>query len=117
MAELEDAVNHLYSYLAVIRSCDCLLEDPLALLDAQFRYVGYSKHLAARNGYEKKYVDAEMRLPLEDINYLTAMPDFGSWKVSRIPSSIFALKIFCTKIFTTMACMWGAWPCRLPEIR
>ena len=76
MAELEDAVNHLYSYLAVIRSCDCLLEDPLALVDAQFRYVGYSKHLAARNGYEKKYVDAEMRLPLEDINYLTAMPDF-----------------------------------------
>lgn len=76
MAELEDAVNHLYSYLAVIRSCDCLLEDPLALMDVQFRYVGYSKHLAARNGYEKKYVDAEMRLPLEDINYLTAMPDF-----------------------------------------
>ena len=74
--KLDQAVNRQHSYTALIESCSSLVEDPLALLDKQFRYVGYSKNLACENGYEEKYVDPQMYLPLEDINYLKAMPDF-----------------------------------------
>lgn len=73
---LEKAVNYFFSFDAIIRSCDPLLDDPLALMDTQFRFVSYSKRLAYESGYEERYVGDNRYLPLEDINQLTAMPDF-----------------------------------------
>lgn len=74
--DLSIAANRFFSFDAIIRSCDTLLADPLALADNQFRYVSYSKRLAYENGFEEQYVDEENYLPLEYINQLTAMPDF-----------------------------------------
>lgn len=75
-ARLRKAVEEFFSFDAIIRSCDTLLEDPMALADSQFRYVSYSKRLAYESGYEDQYVDEGSYLPLEYINQLTAMPDF-----------------------------------------
>lgn len=81
--DLSNAANRFFSFDAIIRSCDTLLDDPLALADSQFRYVSYSKRLAYENGYEAQYVDEENYLPLEYINQLTAMPDFRQTEQSR----------------------------------
>lgn len=75
-ARLEQAVEEFFSFDAIVRSCDQMLEDPMALSDNQFRYVSYSRRLAFENGYEDQYVDEGSYLPLEYINQLTAMPDF-----------------------------------------
>ncbi|MGE4353024.1 MAG: PucR family transcriptional regulator [Oscillospiraceae bacterium] len=76
-AALEKSVNRSLSFDAIIRSCDVLLEDPLALVDSQFRYISYSKRLAYENGYEERYVENDNYLSLEAINHLTAMSDFN----------------------------------------
>ena len=75
-ANMEKAVNYLFSFDSIIESCDPLLDDPLALMDTQFRFVSYSKRLAFESGYEKRYVGSNRYLHLEDINHLTAMTDF-----------------------------------------
>lgn len=74
---LEDAVHTYFSYSAILHSCDTLIDAPVALLDTQFRYVGYSKRLAFECGFEDKYVGDNNYLPLEEINQLNAMPDFN----------------------------------------
>lgn len=81
--DLSNAVNRFFSYNAIIRSCDNLLEVPLALADSRFRYVSYSKRLAYETGYEAQYVDEENYLPLEYINQLTAMPDFRETELAQ----------------------------------
>lgn len=76
--QLESAVSEYVSFQSLIRSCDDLIQDPLALNDVQFRYIGYSKKLAAKNGFEAEFVDEQSCLPLEMINYVTADPEFAS---------------------------------------
>lgn len=73
---LETAVSQNFSFDSIIRSCDELLDDPMALVDTQFRYVGYSRRLAFENHFEERYVGDQQYLTLEDINQLTSMPDF-----------------------------------------
>lgn len=70
------AVNESFSFDAIIRSCDTMLEAPMALSDNHFRYVSYSRELARKSGYEERYVDDGNYLPVEYINFLTAMPDY-----------------------------------------
>jgi hypothetical protein len=82
-AVLDKAVNRFFSFDAIVQSCDALVEEPLALVDSQFRYIGYSKRLAYESGYEEKYVDGNKYLSLEVINQLTAMPDYN--KLEEIP--------------------------------
>ena len=77
-SQLECAVSEYVSFQSIIRSCDDLIRDPLALNDVQFRYIGYSKKLAAENGFEEEFVDAQSCIPLEHINYVTADPEFES---------------------------------------
>lgn len=75
--KLEAAVNTKYSYSAILSSCEDLFDGPYALLDTQFRYVGYSKQMANASGFEEKYVGENNYLPLDEINQLNAMPDFN----------------------------------------
>ena len=74
-SELDDALNQYYSYNAIINSCEIFISVPIALVDTQFKYVCYSKRLAAVTGYDK-YVQNNIYLPLEDINYLNSLPDY-----------------------------------------
>ena len=76
-SELNDALNQYSSYNAIINSCEIFISVPIALLDTQFKYVCYSKRLAALTGYDK-YVRNSIYLPLEDINYLNSLPDYKS---------------------------------------
>ena len=76
-SELNDALNQYSSYNAIINSCEIFISVPIALLDTQFKYVCYSKRLAALTGYDK-YVRNNIYLPLEDINYLNSLPDYKS---------------------------------------
>ena len=70
---LQQAVNVYLSYDAIIRSCDQLLQDPLALTDTQFHYVGYSKRLAHEIGFDEKY--GTTVLPPDVVNILTSLPE------------------------------------------
>lgn len=70
---LRQAVNVYLSYDAIIRSCDPLLQDPLALTDAQFHYVGYSKRLAHEIGFDEKY--GTTVLPPDVVSILTSLPE------------------------------------------
>lgn len=73
---LELSVSNYFSFQSIIRSCDYLLEDPIALTDVQFRYISYSKRLASENGFESAYVDTHNYMPMETINLVTADPDY-----------------------------------------
>ena len=73
---LDQAVKDYFSFQSIIRSCDYLVQDPIALADTQFHYIAYSKKLAMENGYEEAYVDAHDYVPAEEITNLTADPDY-----------------------------------------
>lgn len=77
-AQLDQACDEFFSYDAIIRSCEPVMEDPLALLDANFNYVSYSKKQSMERGFEELYVDESGRLPLEIINMLISNSDFNS---------------------------------------
>jgi hypothetical protein len=76
--ELESAVTESHSYRALIDACDPILQDPIALVDAQFRYVAYSVKKAVEKGFVARYVGKNEYLPLESINSLTVHPEFQS---------------------------------------
>lgn len=80
---LDAAAHRDMSYEAIIASCDEVLDAPMALLDSDFRYVGYSKHLAAENGYEERYVDRKRQLSVDTINQLIAQPGFERLESER----------------------------------
>lgn len=80
---LHQATDNLLSFDAIIRSCDLVVETPLALGDAQFRYVGYSRRLAAKIDWDEKYVTDQNTVPLDVINLLTAQSDFKQQEKER----------------------------------
>jgi len=73
---LQRAISEFLSYDAIIRSCDSMVDDPIALVDSEFHYIGYSKRLAYETGFESKYVDSHNYVSTEVINALTSEPDF-----------------------------------------
>lgn len=76
-SKLESAVNEFFSFEAILRSCEGIVDDPIALLDAHFKYVGYMKRMSHDAGLVDLYVGTGNSLPLEEINRLTALPDFN----------------------------------------
>lgn len=81
--KLQLAVDTLLSYGAIIRSCDDLIAEPMALVDDHFRYVSYSKRKTIEIGWEDKYVSSNSALPLDVINLLTALPEFKGLETER----------------------------------
>ena len=77
-SQLDQASDEFFSYDAIIRSCESIMDDPLALLDADFNYVTYSKKKSMERGFEELYVDESGRLPLEIINMLISNDEFSS---------------------------------------
>ena len=80
---LERAVTDFFSYQSIIRSCDALIADPMALTDIQFHYISYSKKLAAENGYEDAFVDRHDCMPLETVDLITSDPDYTALSEKR----------------------------------
>ena len=80
---LERAVTDFFSYQSIVRSCDGLIMDPMALTDIQFHYISYSKRLAAENGYEDAFVDRHDCLPLETVDLITSDPNYASLSERR----------------------------------
>lgn len=74
--KMETTMNGFSSFSELIDNCNCIVEDPIALMDAQFRYVAYSKALAARQGLESKFVDDNYSLPFDFAQQLMTMPNF-----------------------------------------
>ncbi|UWG96933.1 helix-turn-helix domain-containing protein [Dehalobacter sp. DCM] len=74
--KMNHAINQFAGFTVLIDSCDDILDDPLALIDNHFNYVGYSRKLARENGFETKYVDQNFCLPLDSVNQFNAMSDF-----------------------------------------
>ena len=72
------SVTSYISFQSLIRSCDHLLRDPLALTDLQFHYISYSKKLAVENGFEDAYVDVHKYIPIETINIITSDPEYSA---------------------------------------
>ena len=77
-AQLDQAANEFFSYDAIIRSSELVLEDPLSLIDADFNYVAYAKKMSMERGYEELYVDETGRLPPEVINMLVSSEGFAA---------------------------------------
>ena len=82
-AVLERAVTDFFSYQSIIRSCDALIADPMALTDIQFHYISYSKKLAAENGFEDAFVDRHDCMPLETVDLITSDPDYAALSEKR----------------------------------
>lgn len=74
-AELEKATKEYFSYNAILNSCSLFIDAPIALIDTQFKYICYTKRFAFLAGYDR-YVQDNIYLPLEDVNYLNSLPDF-----------------------------------------
>lgn len=73
--ELEKATNEYFSYNAILNSCSLFIDAPIALTDTQFKYICYTKRFAFLSGYDR-YVQDDVYLPLEEVNYLNSLPDF-----------------------------------------
>lgn len=75
--KMETIAKASYNYQALIDECDKIVDEPMAIVDTHFRYVAYSKDLARKNGFESRYVTSHEYLPLEQMNILTATPEFA----------------------------------------
>lgn len=69
-------INQFAAVSELIDCCDCILEDPLFLMNTQFRFLGYSKNLAVGEKYENALNAANDVIPLEGAQNLMSMPDF-----------------------------------------
>ncbi|UWG98448.1 helix-turn-helix domain-containing protein [Dehalobacter sp. DCM] len=74
--QINMVINQFAAVSELINCCDCILEDPLFLMNTQFRFLGYSKNLAAGGKYEDTLNAANGVIPLEGAQNLMAMPDF-----------------------------------------
>ena len=74
--ELKKAVDEFSSYDAIVRCTDAVLDKPMSIMDDEFRYVAYSKRLAAESGHEAQFVDEHGYLPLEYINIAVTFPRY-----------------------------------------
>ena len=77
---LEHASKEVLSYEAIIRSCESVMQDPIALLDSSLKYVAYSKRLAVERGLKMRYIDEFDRMPIEYINMHAALGDIKLWE-------------------------------------
>ena len=82
-ALLSQASNEFLSYEAIVRSCESIMEDSIALLDSKFNYVTYSKRTIMESAYNNRYVDESGRLPLEYINLHIALGDLEAWETKH----------------------------------
>lgn len=78
--DLDELIATSHSFDAIIRCCDRVLDEPMALVDTDFRYIAYSRE---KNRYIEKYVTAEDYLPLELIHSFILTPEYKKLEESR----------------------------------
>ena len=80
-AKMTSMIQQISLFSNLVDCCDDFIEDPIALMDAQFNYVGYSK-LSEERGMVSRFVDNN-RLKLAVAQQLTASPEFKKAKKNR----------------------------------
>ena len=80
-SKMTGMIQQISLFSKLIDCCDDFIEDPIALMDAQFNYVGYSK-LSEERGMVSRFVDNN-RLKLDVAQQLAASPEFKKAKLNR----------------------------------
>ncbi len=75
---LEQASRDFLSYDALVKSCEMIVDEPMALISSDLHYVSYSKRLAMEQGFEARYVQGGTNLlSFEAMNLFAALPDYN----------------------------------------
>ena len=74
--ELIDIVYNKHDFQELVDSINRILEIPISLFDANYRYIAYSKD--STNDKHMNYVDSLNHIPVETINAMYDIPEYKS---------------------------------------